>query len=199
MKVSERVRFIEEASASILALAKFQSGSSDDARVALMRLLHDMVSHDPKEARVQLDWLARTIRDHYDEFPGTRTLRAIFCTRFRPADGVEVDLTAGPIALAIEAKRYNPEAQIGPGASAALLPRVRCLPSGPDASEAKREAQNRAWFRLCEARPSVPRIFRALSNEFATTDDLNRRDEILRQIAGELRQYSAEMAEARER
>lgn len=189
--VNQRTKMITETSAQILALIKFVSGTSADARLALMALLDDMVSQDLREARVQLDWLARTVRDHYDDFPGTRTLRAIFCTRFRPADGVEVDLTAGPIALAIEARRYNPESQLGPGASAGLLPAPRVFPSVPSPLEARRNVQDRAWFRLCEAWPIVPKLFRRLSNEFAVTESLDRRDEILKEIAQAAKARSA--------
>jgi hypothetical protein len=37
----------------------------------------------------QLEWLVRTMIDQVGEWKGTRELRAVFCTRFKPADGIE--------------------------------------------------------------------------------------------------------------
>jgi hypothetical protein len=37
----------------------------------------------------QLSWLTKIMLDRVGEWPGTRELRAVFCTRFKPADGVE--------------------------------------------------------------------------------------------------------------
>ncbi|HVY93999.1 MAG TPA: hypothetical protein VHA14_14660 [Bryobacteraceae bacterium] len=59
--------------------------SDEGARVALMELLDRMVS-TPE----QLRWLVRTLIDRVGEYPGPAEIRAVFCTRFRPKDSVEV-------------------------------------------------------------------------------------------------------------
>lgn len=58
--------------------------SSDGARTEIMRLVDRMVSDE-----TQLEWLVRTMVDQVGEWKGTKELRAILCTRFKPADGIE--------------------------------------------------------------------------------------------------------------
>ena len=36
-------------------------------------------------------WLVKQVTDRYDEWPGPKTLRAIYSQKFRPLDGVEAD------------------------------------------------------------------------------------------------------------
>jgi hypothetical protein len=93
-------------------------------RVAVMSLLEQMVRTPD-----QLAWFGRTMINEVGEWHGPKELRGVFCTRFRPKDGVEVDCVAG--------SRFSPEAlegrgadehqetkMLGAGASVALLPAV---------------------------------------------------------------------------
>lgn len=39
----------------------------------------------------QLDWLVMQMIDRVPEWPGPMELRAVFCTKFKPRDGIEAD------------------------------------------------------------------------------------------------------------
>lgn len=39
----------------------------------------------------QADWLGKRMLKLFTEWPGPRELRAVFCARFKPADGIEAD------------------------------------------------------------------------------------------------------------
>src|SRR5690349_14533330 len=54
------------------------------AHEEIMRLIFRMVGTVD-----QLEWLVRTMIDRVGEWKGPRELRAIFCTRFAPLDGIE--------------------------------------------------------------------------------------------------------------
>ena len=54
------------------------------ARKAIMGLLWRMV--DTKE---KLDWLTATMIDRVGTWHGPSELRGVYCTRFKPADGIE--------------------------------------------------------------------------------------------------------------
>ncbi len=58
--------------------------ADEGARAAIMRLLARMVPH--KEA---LQWLVTTYTNKVGKWKGPVELRAVLCTRFKPADGVE--------------------------------------------------------------------------------------------------------------
>jgi len=58
----------------------------DCEREAVMKLIERMV-----ESKRQLDWLIATMIDRVGKWKGPKEFRGIFCTRFKPADGVEVD------------------------------------------------------------------------------------------------------------
>ena len=53
-----------------------------------MNLLHSMVG-----TVQQLDWLVAALVNEVGEWPGPKELKAIYCTHFKPVDGVEVDCT----------------------------------------------------------------------------------------------------------
>lgn len=60
---------------------------SDPAtRAEIGGLLARMVPH-----REALQWLVRVMVDRIGEWPGPAELRALLCTRYRPADGIERD------------------------------------------------------------------------------------------------------------
>lgn len=58
--------------------------SEVDARLEIADMLQRMVP-----TADQLEWLVRTMVDRIGEWPGPREMRAVFCTRFRPMDGIE--------------------------------------------------------------------------------------------------------------
>ncbi|TXH41277.1 MAG: hypothetical protein E6Q97_37910 [Desulfurellales bacterium] len=102
-EVNLRESAIVKAVGEIVGLLKFPPGGQD-GRLALMRLFDRIVSANPQEAVKQLQWLVETVVDNYNEWPGPQEVRAVFCTRYKPADGVEADLTAGRLAAKIEAR-----------------------------------------------------------------------------------------------
>ena len=54
------------------------------AQGEIMDMLERMVSDER-----QLEWLVDTLIDSVDEWPGLRSVRGLFCTRFKPRDGKE--------------------------------------------------------------------------------------------------------------
>lgn len=95
---------IIQAVAKLGALTYFPSDPG--ARQALMELLGRMVS-TPE----QLDWLVRTLVDRVGTYPGPAEIRGLFCTRFRPKDGVEVNCSLSGFSPADQERRYLQQAE----------------------------------------------------------------------------------------
>lgn len=52
---------------------------------------------------VKLNWLRVRVKQAYTEWPSMGEVRAIFCTRFPPADGINAELAPdSPVARQIE-------------------------------------------------------------------------------------------------
>ena len=66
-----------------LCLLKFFPNESP-ARIALMEMIGDMASNED-----QVRWLVKSALAIYDEWPGPRELRALFCSRWTPRDGIK--------------------------------------------------------------------------------------------------------------
>lgn len=64
------------------ALAMFPN--DQHAREEIMRIIERMVG-----TKEQLDWLVSSMIDRVGEWKGPREMRGIFCTRFKPLDGIE--------------------------------------------------------------------------------------------------------------
>lgn len=81
-----------------LSLLKFFP-ADEIARAAMMRMLVSMAEH-PAELRE----LSRRVMAHYNEWPGPREIRAVFCTFKSPRDGDDNAYVtgAGTLATAIE-------------------------------------------------------------------------------------------------
>jgi hypothetical protein len=100
---------LEAAVAQMTILRYFPAESI--ARAMVMDLLSRLVG-----TAEQLNWLTRTLVDRVGEWHGPAELRGIFCTRFKPADGIEADcsvrgFTAGDSEMAhitAPAPRYLP-------------------------------------------------------------------------------------------
>lgn len=73
-----------------LSILKFFP-SDPAARTAIMRLLERMV---PRGRVDCLEWLISTMVDRVGVWNGPVELRGVFCTRFKPADGVEATCTS---------------------------------------------------------------------------------------------------------
>lgn len=58
--------------------------SDAHARQAIMEALAAMVSNIE-----QLRWLVGTMLNYSDQWHGVKELRGVFCTRFKPTDGIE--------------------------------------------------------------------------------------------------------------
>ncbi len=72
-----------------LALMKFFPPKSEEgARTALVGMICEMASNNE-----QIEWLVRRALTLYNEWPGPRELRALFCSRYKPADGIEARST----------------------------------------------------------------------------------------------------------
>lgn len=42
-------------------------------------------------------WIVDKMLELYDEWPGPRTFRAVFCQRYKPADGIEANVAGGEV------------------------------------------------------------------------------------------------------
>jgi hypothetical protein len=69
-----------------IALMKFFPSSDTVARATVMLELIQMCSTDD-----QVEWLSKRLTVLYTEWPGLRELRAVFCSKFKPADKIEVN------------------------------------------------------------------------------------------------------------
>ena len=67
-----------------------------DARTAIMRIIDAMAT-----TTEQVDWLAAEMITRFNEWPGPQALRALFCTRFKPADGKEENSSGLRVPMAI--------------------------------------------------------------------------------------------------
>lgn len=65
-------------------LAFFPAGQA--AGVEIVRILASMCA-----TYEQLDWLVSTMIDRVGEWKGPKEMRGLFCTRYRPADGIEAE------------------------------------------------------------------------------------------------------------
>lgn len=55
------------------------------ARASLILLIAEMATNED-----QVRWLVKRMLNLYDEWTGPRTLRAVFCQKFKPADGEDL-------------------------------------------------------------------------------------------------------------
>jgi hypothetical protein len=60
------------------------SGVADRVLAGILRAMAD--------SDAQLDWLSSQLLNRIGHYPGPAQIRALFCTRFKPADGIECDV-----------------------------------------------------------------------------------------------------------
>jgi hypothetical protein len=65
--------------------------STNGARLGIMKLLGRMV-----ERKDQLDWLVSTMVNRVGEWRGPAEMRGVYCSRFKPFDGIEADCINTP-------------------------------------------------------------------------------------------------------
>lgn len=103
--MAQTIKQVATAALDELSLLKFFP-NDPGSRAALLKLLCRMVA-GPAELR----WLIQTVLAYHDEWPGPRQLRAIYCTRYRPEDGIEGNLTGGKLASDIEERAIEAHEQ----------------------------------------------------------------------------------------
>ncbi len=78
------------------------------ARLTLVRLVQDMAFSDD-----QTKWLIRRALQLYDSWEGPKELRALYCSRWRPRDGVEAQSSVYPEGFPPE-RKPEPKILINP-------------------------------------------------------------------------------------
>jgi hypothetical protein len=102
----------------------------------------------------QVDWLVRAMIDQVGEWQGPTELRGVFCTKYSPKDGIEVDCARGgrfgPDVLEMRYLAEHEETkQLGAGASRELLPllaiegKIKALPAEAPPGDGPRPAVKR--------------------------------------------------------
>ncbi len=136
-----------------LALLPFFPASPQD-RLVLSEYVENFAETDD-----QLKWLGARMLDLYKEWPGPREMRACFCSRYRPKDGISITSAVYAAEDGIPSER-QPERL--------LLPAARALPPGE---------------------PTADPEFAAKLHELATAMSLNtnprHRQSFVRKIAAE--------------
>lgn len=151
-------------------------------RSELMQLIKRMITH-PSQA----EWLGNAMVTYFNEWPGPLALRAMVSQRWRPADGRSADMQGfgGTLEAEIENRAItaaNEFKQITSGAAkliGELIPRQ--IEAG-DPNAVRRAEQHKRWNAVCAAMPAIHKNSKRLCNEFATTEDLERREEILHKL-----------------
>lgn len=91
--------------------------SEAPARMALVRMAGEMAASED-----QIRWLVKRCLVLYNEWPGPRELRALFCARFKPRDGIEVSSCVFPEGIPPEKRIEQPMLALPPGHSASVDP-----------------------------------------------------------------------------
>ncbi len=141
-----------------LACLKYFPGEPG-ARQAVMELFARMVA-----APEQLEWLVRTLIDRVGEWPGPREVRGVFCSRFKPADGVEEFSTIGSFsAEANEALSISESNGLKSGLLTGKSDRLRLqAPEYDRVPAAEMQAYRERIKRLCES-TSFPEVINGKS------------------------------------
>jgi hypothetical protein len=93
------VRKVAEILGGLTLLDYFPSDPA--ARGALIELVCSMAQNED-----QVQWLVRRMTSGlYNQWPGPREVRACFCSKFKPKDGIEVDSTVYPDGIPSERPR----------------------------------------------------------------------------------------------
>lgn len=93
---------------------------------ALIELVMDLCEYAD-----QAEWLGKRVRDFYREWPGAHEIRAVFCSKYRPKDGVNAysavyvdgipsERESAPLAI-LGASQKQLEAAISPEVAVRLM------------------------------------------------------------------------------
>ena len=91
--------------------------SEDAARTALVEMVCEMIDHED-----QAEWLANRMLRIYREWPGPYEMRACFCGRFKPKDGINAYSETYPDGL--------PPDPTAPPRPVIAAPKLKPLPPG---------------------------------------------------------------------
>lgn len=109
-----------EQAISDMSIVKYFPNDADQ-RAAVGRLMSRFVSFGRVD---QLRWLVETMLDRVGEWAGPVELRAVFCTRYQPADGIEADCKYSPGFTNDEMETRAKVPQVSPADDRALLERL---------------------------------------------------------------------------
>ena len=123
-KIEARMNAIIKAVADISTIPFAPTGEIE--RYSLMDLLGRLCDDDP----AHIAWLGEKMAGSYAKWPGQVSIRAVWCTRFPPADGVEGSLGADDpvgreIAARTEIKHPDPDQKRLSGAARELLDGIK--------------------------------------------------------------------------
>jgi hypothetical protein len=82
--------------------------SDPDARIGIARQIAKFVANE-----AQLTWLVDTLPTCYSEWPAMLEVRAFFCTKFKPLDGVEAALGTKSPAFGSLCPDLSPQPALG--------------------------------------------------------------------------------------
>lgn len=116
-----------------------------EARLALVMTLGEMCNSED-EAR----WLVKRIRTMYTDWPGEREMRACFCSRYRPKDGINAGSVVYPEGLPREIP--DPEVKLLP------LPRGAVVSADPTLELAVRALAESKDMNRTKRAPRIPSI-----------------------------------------
>ena len=109
--------------------------SDPAARLGIAEQLASMCADED-----QIRWLVKTLPGLYNEWPGMREIRGLFCMKFRPLDGIEADSEVYPEGLTRE--------QLNPGVKALPAAQPRRLEAGESITD---DPEMKALVLACEA------------------------------------------------
>jgi hypothetical protein len=127
-----------------LAMLKFFPADKE-ARNAIVQMVCEMAATDE-----QVKWLVHRALKLYNEWPGPKELRACFCSKFRPLDGINA--YSAVYADGIPSEREN-----APNLLEAPRREVRLLPGGKQIHEPVEDPKRAAAVkRLAASMPKMP-------------------------------------------
>ncbi len=88
--------------------------SDEDARIGIAEQLASMARSEE-----EIRWLVKRVPELHNQWPGIREVRAVFCGRFRPVDGIEAGSEIYPDGIPSERPQ---RAALAAGATMALEP-----------------------------------------------------------------------------
>jgi hypothetical protein len=116
----------------------------DHARLAIMEMIGDMAENED-----QVQWLVKRMLSLFNEWPGPKELRALFCSRWTPRDGL---LAYTEVYTFLNGGYPNPA---NPPKEPRALPEPRALLASSDATPICAESQA-VIDELVQAMPRMP-------------------------------------------